>query len=66
LLNDENIIREFTLPRDERDMNRDRIDMIEDYNTIPFLRGIIEKLSDRQLTKSKAEAELEDMQAKAE
>ncbi|KYM87828.1 hypothetical protein ALC53_03263, partial [Atta colombica] len=59
LLNDENIIREFTLPRDERDM-------LEDYNTIPFLKGIIEKLSDRQRTKSKAEAELENMQAKAE
>ncbi|EGI62402.1 hypothetical protein G5I_09288 [Acromyrmex echinatior] len=62
LLNDENIIREFTLPKDEREE-------LENYITIPFLRGIIQevkKLNYRQQTKSKTEVESEDMQAKAE
>ncbi|KYN36648.1 hypothetical protein ALC56_08438 [Trachymyrmex septentrionalis] len=57
LLNDENIIREFTLPRDEKKE-------FEDYITIPFLTGTIQKLIEK--TKSKAEAESENTQAKAE
>lgn len=57
LLNDENIIEEFS--RDERDM-------LQDYIAIPFLKGTIQKLIGTEGTKSKAEAESEDTQAKVE
>lgn len=38
--------------------------MLEDYASIPFLRGTIEKLVERQQARSKAEAESKDTQVK--
>jgi len=44
-------------------LSEDQKSMLEDYTTIPFLRGIIEKLIERQQARLKAEVEPKDTQA---
>lgn len=58
--NDPEVLKEYQTNQ----YSEDERSMLEDYASIPFLRGTIEKLVERQQARSKAEAESKDTQVK--